>query len=139
MKKATTQGKSHGRRKANGTKKKRNMAVFLTTGYEVDVAEANGLEHLFNAVLGETLTRAKDAEGTQGTVWGAIFEVCIRELYYAAGQLRQIGNRQMTCHYLEEQFGAYWDRTRERLESEPSKKRRVKILDARPADGEREP
>ena len=37
-----------------------NRKVILTTGYEVDLEDEEGLEHLFNAIFGEVLTNLKD-------------------------------------------------------------------------------
>ena len=138
MKKNETRRKSNGPRKTSSVGKiKKSTIVLLTTGYKVNLAEANGLEHLFNAVLGETLTRLKHANGTPGKYWAIIFEIGIRELYYAAGQLKRIGSHQMNCRYLERQFVAYWDRTERRINSDLPKKRGANRND-RPANREQE-
>lgn len=86
--------------------------VFLTTGYEVDVADQDGLSHLFNAVSGESLQRIEKA--TQGEeksaeqLFGGVYDLAILELYFVAGQLLQMGSG-LTLQMLLDEFSVHWD------------------------------
>lgn len=92
----------------------RSRKVVLTTGYEVDVAQEEGLEHLFSAVLGEVMTRLKETEAVSDRFWATVYDVCICELHYIAGQLLHLGSG-MHIGFLLDEFGVQWDRISEKL------------------------
>lgn len=83
--------------------------VELSTGYEVSLSEADGLEHLFNAIFGETLSRLKDTAAFKEQGPALLYDVCICELHFIAGQLRLMHST-INVPFLIEQFGVQWDR-----------------------------
>ena len=54
--------------------------IVLSSGYEIDLDEENGLEHLFNAVFGESLGRAKQTEEFSSKGFSLIYDICISPL-----------------------------------------------------------
>lgn len=92
--------------------------VRLTTGYEVDVAEEDGLGHLFNAAFGESLHRVQEGmEGvpkTKEEFFGAVYDLAILELHFVAGQLLEAGSG-IELHTLLDEFGVHWDYLAERI------------------------
>ncbi len=88
--------------------------VTLTTGYEVDLEDEEGLEHLFNAIIGEVTTRLRDTEEFSEKGFGIVYDVCICELHYLAGQLQHMGSG-IRIEKLLDEFGVQWDRVAEKL------------------------
>ena len=101
--------------------------VYLTTKYEIDLEDEEGLEHLFNATIGEILERYKNTDEFSKRGFGIVYDMCICELYYVAGQLRHMGSGLDTGMLLDE-FKAQWDRVAEKLDSEDSKKYIIELL-----------
>ncbi len=94
--------------------KKADRKVTLSTGYEVDLADEEGLVHLFHAIIGEVTTRLKDTEEFATEGWELIHTICIYELHFVAGQLRHMGSGLNMAKLLDE-FGVEWDRVADRL------------------------
>ena len=93
---------------------KQNRSVTLTTGYEVDLEDEEGLEHLFNAIIGEVTTRFEDTEEFSERGFGIVYDICICELHFVAGQLYQMGSG-INIKMLLDEFGVQWDRVAEKL------------------------
>ena len=89
--------------------------VVLTTEYEVDLAAPDGLEHLFNAMIGETTSRLSGTKEFSQRGWPLVHDACLLEIHYVAGQLKRAGSRKMDIPFLLEQFAVAWDRVAERL------------------------
>jgi hypothetical protein len=85
--------------------KKPAPTVTLTTGYEVELADFSGLTHLFQAIVGESSQRLKH---TPGANWRTVYDACLLELHYVAGQLHAHGSS-LTLPLLLDEFGAWWD------------------------------
>jgi hypothetical protein len=83
--------------------------VVLSTGYEVELADPDGLEHLFNAIIGEVIHRFKDTDEFAKQGWALIHNICICELHYVAGQLRARGSG-IDIDKLMDEFNVQWDR-----------------------------
>lgn len=88
--------------------------VVLSTGYEVDLDDADGLEHLFNAVFGESFRRLRCSREFGRRGFEVVHDVCICELHYIAGQLHSQGSA-LDFPFLLDQFGVQWDRLAERI------------------------
>ena len=88
--------------------------VILTTGYEVDLEDEQGLEHLFNAVFGEVLTRLKDTDEFSEKGFVIIHDVCLCELHFIAGQLYHMQST-IDIKMLLDEFGVQWDRFAEKV------------------------
>lgn len=89
--------------------------VILTTGYEVEIGEGNDwLEHLFNAVLGESLEATKELDVSGEERFFAIYNACMLQLHFIAGQFLQM-EESLELPYLLEEFGVYWDRVGEKF------------------------
>jgi len=84
--------------------------VVLTTGYQVDLADPTGLDHLMCAVFLETLTRIAPIPDGLTEFSPTLKEECIRELFYVAGQLRESEAHRMDYKFLCEQFAVRWNR-----------------------------
>lgn len=83
--------------------------VTLSTGYKIDIENIDGLEHLFNAIIGEVLIRLKNTEEFSERGFGVVYDVCICELHFVAGQLYHIGSS-LDIQKLLDEFGVQWDR-----------------------------
>ena len=94
--------------------KKTNRILTLSTGYEVDLADTDGLEHLFNAIVRGVITRLKDTEGFSVKGFSIVYDVCICELHYVAGQLHHMGSS-IDIRKLLDEFGVQWDRLAEKF------------------------
>ena len=90
--------------------------VTLTTGYEIDLEDEEGLEHLFNAIIAETTRKIKDEEGFSAREFGIVYDVCICELHFVAGQLYHMGSG-INIKKLLDEFCVQWDRVAEKLNS----------------------
>jgi len=88
--------------------------VTLTTGYDIDLEDEEGLEHLFNAIIGEVTARLKDTEEFSERGFGIVHDVCICELHFVAGQLHHMGSG-IDIKMLLDEFGVQWDRVAEEL------------------------
>ncbi len=82
--------------------------VTLTTGYVVQLDEAEGLEHLFSAIIGEVLIRLEHSPEFRDRGFALIFDVCLCELHFIAGQLYALGSA-MDAPFLLDEFGVHWD------------------------------
>jgi len=91
-----------------GKNKKIRKIVVLTTGYEVDLSKENGLHHLCQAILMETIQILEAKKIPKKKAWGLIFEGCLQEIHYVAGQLRVLGSA-LTVKMLLEEFCVFWD------------------------------
>lgn len=91
--------------------------VTLTTGYEIDLEDEEGLEHLFNAIIGEVTTRLEDTEEFSEKGFCIIFDVCICELHFVAGQLHHMGSG-IDIKKLLDEFRVQWNRVAEKLNSD---------------------
>lgn len=83
--------------------------VALTTGYGVVLEDEDALEHLFNAIVGEVISqvRGSDEFGEQG--FHLVYDRCRAELYYVAGQLKQLRS-DIDISFLVDEFDVQWDR-----------------------------
>jgi hypothetical protein len=95
-------------------KVKTNRTVTLSTGYEVNLEDKEGLEHLFNAIIGEVTTRLKDTEEFSEKGFSIVRDVCICELHFVAGQLHHMGSS-IDIRKLLDEFSVQWDRVAEKL------------------------
>jgi hypothetical protein len=94
--------------------------VRLTTEYEVDLAEENGLEHLYNAAICESMRRVRlndppkddhgDAEGLGA--FQLVYDLATLEVHYVAGQLLEKGSSIGIARLMHE-LPAHWDRLAE--------------------------
>lgn len=80
-------------------------SVSLSTGYEVDLADREDFNHLFNAVLGEVMNRLK-AAGVPIELHD-VHDVGICELHYVAGRLHQAG-QDVDLALLLDAFETHW-------------------------------
>ncbi|MBK8099825.1 MAG: hypothetical protein IPK26_22195 [Planctomycetes bacterium] len=89
------------------------MLVHLTTGYDVEIHEPDGLQHLYQAIFGEVLERL--GPGTErGQFWEQVHIVCICELHYVAGQLHHQKSA-LTINDLLTHFQSFWNDVGERI------------------------
>src|SRR5688572_15134052 len=91
----------------------RDLVVKLRFGYEVNLAEPNGLDHLFNAVFGETFRVGKELDLLDKIGMAGVWRECNIELAFISGQLLAKGSA-MTLARLTEWFGVHWDSIMER-------------------------
>jgi hypothetical protein len=87
---------------------KQKKIIALTTGYEVDLSKRNGLQHLCQAIFMETLQSLEGNKVPKKRVWGFVFEGCLQEIHFVAGQLRVMGSP-LTPKGLLEEFCVFWD------------------------------
>ena len=87
--------------------------VYLTTGYEVELADEDGLQHLFTAIFMEVLTKLSESGSLDIS---ELYGVCICELHYVAGQLRNTAGS-LNIKLLLDEFHVHWDMLAERLHS----------------------
>jgi len=98
------------------------VIVHLTTGYKVKLNEPDGIHHLFNAVFGEVATRLNatgaldDLRGAH--IFGRIYDACICELHYVAGQLKH-AQHEIPLATLLDEFAAHWDMLAEEFNRDP--------------------
>lgn len=90
--------------------------VTLTSGYEIDLEDQEGFEHLFNAIIGDVTTRLQGSEDFSEGGFGIVHAVCLWELHFVAGQLHHMGS-QIDIAMLVDEFGVQWDRVAEKLNS----------------------
>ena len=88
------------------------MEVTLTTGYQVALAEPQGINHLFQAILGESLDKVSGSE-----IWSELYAACVTEVFYVAGQLKQAGS-EMDLVFLLEELPKQWGRIAKRINDE---------------------
>ena len=91
-----------------GGEESAEMKVLLTTGYEVELHEEEGLQHLYQACFGEVLERSGDTDEFRERTFGLVYDVCLVELHYVAGQLKQAGSS-IDIHLLLDEFGVFWN------------------------------
>lgn len=105
----------------------KKLVVKLRFGYEVNLAEPNGLNHLFNAIFGETFRIGKELDLLHKIGMEGVWRECQMELNYIAGQLEAKGSS-MNLDRLTDWFGAHWDQIAERFKNaepeNPSKDQR---------------
>lgn len=94
-----------------------DQAVALTTGYTVEINGEDWLDHLFQAIIGESMTKVRDdspenADGLE--VIGTVYDLCQLELFYVAGQLLMTHSSIDLAGLLHE-FPAHWDRFAEQV------------------------
>ena len=86
-------------------------SVFLTTGYEIPLDDKGWRRHLYKAAFGEN-TEVLHAERKKGDLdgkaWGEVYDLCICEMFYVAGQLRAMG-RPAPLPKLLSQFNKFWN------------------------------
>jgi len=82
--------------------------VELSTGYHVQLDEEEGLEHLFNAVFGEVMSQANESGLTAERGVEAVYDLCLVELFFVAGQLKRIGSA-MDVRFLLDEFEVHWN------------------------------
>lgn len=87
------------------------MVVYLTNEYEVELQEEEGLTHLFNAVLGESLQRVEKSGEQEYS--SDVQHLCLSELHYIAGQLKERGSG-LTLPFLVDEFSVHWEMAWER-------------------------
>ena len=86
-----------------------NREVTLTTGYQVNLEDEAGLEHLFHAIIGEVITRLEDTDEFSQKGFGIVYDICLCELHFVAGQLYHMGS-QIDIAMLIDEFAVQWDR-----------------------------
>lgn len=91
--------------------------ITLTTGYEVNLDNVDGLEHLFNAVFGEVITRLKNTMEFSERGYGLVYDVCICELHFIAGQLHNMQST-IDLNMLLDEFGVHWDMIAKKVNGE---------------------
>ena len=84
------------------------VKLILTTGYEVILNELDGLQHLCNAVIGESIGQVTDSGLPSDEIIGALMDRAYAELHYVAGQLAAYGYG-ISREKLLEEFGVVWD------------------------------
>lgn len=97
----------------------KEFTVVLTKGYEVSLGKEEDFAHLFNAIIGEVMTGYDSAGETNEQAFGTIFNLCICELHFVAGQLLQLGE-QIDMLELLEGFRLCWDQLAEQVNCGPS-------------------
>lgn len=92
--------------------------VELRYGHTVDLAEVNGLDHLFGAIIGETMrmVRLVRKNTNHHTTPAEIYSECLFEVHYIAGQLRAMRSS-LTLDLLMSEFPAHWDSLADRVNS----------------------
>ena len=93
--------------------------VVLSTEDEIDLADEDAFTHLFNGIIGSVMERLKDTQELSEKGWCLVHDVCLWELNYVAGQLRQAGSK-MDIPFLIDQFNVQWDRISEKLDADMS-------------------
>lgn len=88
--------------------------IAFTTEYEIDFDDEGGLEHLFNAIIGEGNTKLKKREESSKGGFSATYHNCMCELHYVAGQLHHMGS-EIGLEKLVDEFGFHWDKVAEKL------------------------
>ena len=103
-------------RKKAKKKSRRALIVQLTTGYEVNVREPEGLIHLCKAILGETATWLNGLKLGFGGIafWNEVHGACLWELRSVGKQLRSSGSA-ITEDRLIDEFKAFWDYVAEKF------------------------
>lgn len=91
--------------------------ITLTTGYEVDLASSDGFEHLFNTVFGEVLARLKDTKEFSERGFALVYDVCICELHFIAGQLHNMQST-IDINMLLDEFSVHWDMIAKKINGE---------------------
>ena len=71
------------------------------------MADEEGFEHLFNAIIGEVVSRMKFTKEFRSRDWGSIYEQCICELHYVGGQILKM-NGGIKMPFLLDEFGVQW-------------------------------
>ena len=95
----------------------KHWKVILSSGYEVDLEDEEGLEHLFHAIVGEVTARVSDSEEFSERGWRLVCGRCLCELHYVAGQLHRAGSS-LDIQKLLDDFGVEWHRLAEKLSSD---------------------
>ena len=91
--------------------------LVLSSGYEVDLAEEEGLVHLFNAIVGEVTERVEYTDEFSDRGFAMVFDLCILEIYYVAGQLCHAGSG-LGLEKLLDEFRVQWDRIAAKLNTD---------------------
>ena len=83
--------------------------VVLTTGSEVVLEDEDALEHLFNAIVGEVISQVRESDEFAEQGFQFVYDRCRAELYYVAGQLKQLRS-DIDISFLVDEFDVQWDR-----------------------------
>ncbi len=100
--------------------------VALSTGYEVDLAEKRGLDHLWRAVTGESIERVRGSDAAKKRGWLAVLDQVFCELHFVAGQL--LAHREpLTIADLIDGYGPFWDRLHKKPRKVQARRSRTAI------------